>query len=107
MYNVEDGELKVFPIGFKHGVFEVVSSDHVDIYLSIFDDVLEGLQDLLDVIFWVLSNIHLTQKLSLTYFHPLDLILVIKEHDLARIFNLLNQLLRNFVGDLVYKVLAF
>lgn len=95
-----------FPVCFEHGVFKVVSSYQVDVYFTIFDQVLERFYDLLDEHFRLLSHSRPALKLILADLHSLDLVLVIIVHDLAREFNLLDELLRNFIGHSIVLVLV-
>lgn len=101
MDDVENSELKVFPVGFEHGVFKVISSYQVDVDFSVFDQVLERLYDLLDEHFGLLGYSRFAYELTLTDFHSLNLIFVIIIHDLTRVLNLLYKLLRNFIGNFI------
>jgi len=104
--DVEYGELEVFPVGFEHGIFKVISPYQVDVYLAVFDQILEKLNDLLDKYFGLLSYSRFAYELTLADLHSLNLVLVIIVHDLARVFDLLDELLRNFISNFVSKVLV-
>ena len=71
------------------------------VYFPVFDDVLKGFNHLLNIFFWLLCNIKLANEFPFLYFHSLNLILVVKVHDLPRIFDLFEKLLCNFILILI------